>query len=160
MTEDDEGRIFIGTTAGLNIIDSDLNLTKVDDPRIENAFIPDLSFGEDGKVYGSTNSGDGFVIEGCLDPFSNPHYSNNSLSAAISGKFAARLNVRNCEIRNCRGGGVYMLKADHSTIENCHIHHVGGQGVYFVDGGAGFCKVLGNHIHNAAGGAYVEIART
>ncbi len=64
MTEDDEGRIFIGTTAGLNIIDSDLNLTKVVDPRIENAFIPDLSFGEDGKVYGSTNSGDGFVIEG------------------------------------------------------------------------------------------------
>lgn len=103
---------------------------------------------------------DGFVIEGCLDPFSNPHYSNNPLSAAISGKFAARLTVRNCEIRNCRGGGVYMLKADHSTVENCHIHHVGGQGVYFIDGGAGFCKVLGNHIHNAAGGAYVQIART
>ena len=63
ITEDKEGRIYIGTTGGLTVLDQDFNATLMDDPGLDKAFIQALYPGKDGKIYGITNAGDGFVLE-------------------------------------------------------------------------------------------------
>lgn len=63
ITEDRDGRIYIGTTGGLTILDQDMNLQPLNDPRLYKAFIQLLCPGTDGKIYGLTNDGDGFVLE-------------------------------------------------------------------------------------------------
>lgn len=102
---------------------------------------------------------DSLVMEGCLELFSNAPYSTNCLSAVVSAKFTPRLKVRNCEIRDSRSGGIYMLKADRCVIEKNYIHDVSTTGICFIDGGAGNCKVNSNKLRNMYAGISMQIGR-
>ena len=62
ISADDHGQIYVFTAAGINIVDADLNLHTVDDPRIANAYIKDASPGSDGLFYCVTDEGDYFSI--------------------------------------------------------------------------------------------------
>ncbi len=62
IVEDRSGYIYIATTGGISMIDKSMQVTPFDSPVIEDAFMHDLRVGNDGLVYGLTNSGDVFTI--------------------------------------------------------------------------------------------------
>ncbi|MCR4740890.1 MAG: response regulator [Lachnospiraceae bacterium] len=58
FAQDREGNVYIGTTAGLAIVDSDMKLTRIDDERINNERVLKLDTDADGKtIYGETGNG-------------------------------------------------------------------------------------------------------
>ncbi|MBO6137411.1 MAG: HD domain-containing protein [Lachnospiraceae bacterium] len=70
ITEDNEGIIYVATTSGIMKIDSEYNLTLLDDPAIAEANMRGLKKGTDGILYGYTDSGDIVTIkDGKLDRF-------------------------------------------------------------------------------------------
>ena len=64
ITEDDNGTIYVGTTGGISMIDADMNLTSVDDPRIAKAYIEQLCTGGDGLIHCITNEEEYFTLRG------------------------------------------------------------------------------------------------
>ena len=64
ITESTDGTIYVGTTAGITMIDPDLNLCTVEDPRIADSYMDELISGPDGLIYGLTNAGDYFTLSG------------------------------------------------------------------------------------------------
>ncbi len=62
ITEDDNGLIYVATTAGITLIDKDFNLSNVKDSEIAEEDMRYLRTGSDGNVYGTTNMGDLFVL--------------------------------------------------------------------------------------------------
>ncbi len=64
FTEDNEGNIYIGSTAGVAYVDSDMVLHPVDDDRINNERILRLVSDSAGSAYGQTKSGDVFRLSG------------------------------------------------------------------------------------------------
>ena len=62
IAEDSAGVVYVGTTAGVAVIDRSMNLTALDDPRIRGAYIRDLQPGSDGLIYGLTHEGDIFTL--------------------------------------------------------------------------------------------------
>ena len=62
IQEDDSGNIFIGTREGLMTIDSNKNLTRFDDRRINDSHITDIEKGVDGRLYCLSDEGDVFTI--------------------------------------------------------------------------------------------------
>lgn len=62
ITEDDKGTIYVGTTAGISMIDAEMQLTSVDDPGIANAYIEQISSGSDGLVHCTTNVEEYFTL--------------------------------------------------------------------------------------------------
>ena len=63
FAEDTAGNIFIGTTAGLSYVDKNGTLRIVDDERINNEIITNLSSTPSGFVYGVTKTGHVFMLE-------------------------------------------------------------------------------------------------
>ena len=63
FTEDDEGNVFIGTTAGICYADPDMKIHLIDDDRLNSDRVLKLDRGSDGKIYGSTRNGYAFLIE-------------------------------------------------------------------------------------------------
>ena len=63
IAEDSEGTIYLATTQGVAAIDADLNLQTLDDEKIADGYIEDLSTGEDGLIYGATSGGDIFTLK-------------------------------------------------------------------------------------------------
>ncbi|MCR4591489.1 MAG: hypothetical protein K5668_11820, partial [Lachnospiraceae bacterium] len=63
FAEDDEGNVFIGTTAGVCYADPDMKIHLIDDSRLNSDRVIKLDRGSDGKIYGSTKNGYAFLIE-------------------------------------------------------------------------------------------------
>ena len=63
IVEDNRGVTYVSTTGGLIMVDTDLNLCSLDDPRVEKTFMHDLELATNGLIYGLTNDGDLFVIQ-------------------------------------------------------------------------------------------------
>ena len=64
ITEDAEGNICAGSTAGIAVIDKELKLSDLSDERIVSQTIRELRRGADGLVYGLTSAGDLFTLKG------------------------------------------------------------------------------------------------
>ncbi|MBO4837334.1 MAG: SpoIIE family protein phosphatase [Clostridia bacterium] len=62
IAEDEKGLIYIGTTAGVDVIDPEMNLTHLQDSRLSEVYIRDLRRGNDGLIYGLTQLGDLFTL--------------------------------------------------------------------------------------------------
>ena len=63
FTEDRDGNVYIGTTAGLCYVDPDMHLHIVDDERINNERVLRLDRDNNGKIYGVTRNGRLFAVE-------------------------------------------------------------------------------------------------
>ena len=61
---DENDTIYVGTTAGITMIDPDLKLHAVEDPRIANVYMEEIRLGSDGLLYCITNGGDFFTLRG------------------------------------------------------------------------------------------------
>ncbi len=62
IAEDRNGTIYIATTSGIMMIDSDYNLSSIEDPNVAEADMRYLQSGSDGTIYGTTNMGDLMLI--------------------------------------------------------------------------------------------------
>ena len=63
ITEDKNGLIYVASTAGIAVIDRDMTLKTLTDPRLENVYIRDIRIGEEGLIYGLTQAGDLFTLK-------------------------------------------------------------------------------------------------
>ncbi len=63
IAEDSDGNIYAATTAGIAVIDKDMNLTMIDDVMIRDAYVKDLSVGPDDMIYCVTLDGDLIVLQ-------------------------------------------------------------------------------------------------
>ncbi|MCR5324783.1 MAG: response regulator [Lachnospiraceae bacterium] len=63
LTEDGNGRIYIGTTHGISYVDTDMVLRNFDDPQLNDAYLLSLVYDGKSKVYGNTKSGAVFCLE-------------------------------------------------------------------------------------------------
>ena len=61
ITEDEHGTIHVATTDGVALIDSEMNLHMIEDPRVS-GYVDVLEPGIDGYIYGITNLGDAFTL--------------------------------------------------------------------------------------------------
>ena len=62
ITQDDDGRIYVGTAAGIAMFDPDLNITPLTDSRIANAYIDRMVPGDDSLVYCTTSGDEMFIL--------------------------------------------------------------------------------------------------
>jgi len=76
IQEDDSGNIFIGTREGLMTIDSNKNLTRFDDRRINDSHITDIEKGVDGRLYCLSDKGDVFTVR---NSYINSYIRTNKL---------------------------------------------------------------------------------
>ncbi len=65
FAEDNNGNVFIGTTAGIAYVDSNLEFHVLDDSRLNNERVLKLDSDTNGKVYGNTKNGNLFEIDSC-----------------------------------------------------------------------------------------------
>ena len=65
FVEDDEGNIFIGTTAGVCYVNTNMEVCKVSDSRLDEERILRLDKDSDGRIYGQTSNGIIFAIDDC-----------------------------------------------------------------------------------------------
>ena len=63
ITENEDGLIYISTTAGVVTVDADLILRPLDDPRLNGVYVEFLRRGSDGLIYGVTHSDDLFTLQ-------------------------------------------------------------------------------------------------
>ena len=63
IVEDNDGNIFVATTHGIGMIDSEMVLHALDEPQINEDYICELRLGPDGVIYGETIEGAIFTIE-------------------------------------------------------------------------------------------------
>ncbi len=61
IAEDGGGTIYVASD-GLNLVDEQMNLRAVQDPRVESAMLASLRLGPDGLVYALTDAGDIFTL--------------------------------------------------------------------------------------------------
>ena len=64
IAEDDAGRIYVGTTAGITMFDEELQLHRLEDPQIADAYMETMLPGADGLFYCTNNEEDFFVLQG------------------------------------------------------------------------------------------------
>lgn len=70
ITEDPAGNIYAATTEGIAVIDPNMNVSTIADPRIADAYIRDLETGPDGVLYGSTMDDELFTLRnGVVESF-------------------------------------------------------------------------------------------
>ena len=63
IAEDDDGIIYAATATGIVMIDGDMKLSYIDDPRIIDAPIENIRAGSDGMIYGVTSGSDIFTVK-------------------------------------------------------------------------------------------------
>ena len=63
FAEDNEGNVYIGTTAGVHYVDENMTLHQVDDERINNERVLKLDSDSNGRIYGQTKNGVIFAID-------------------------------------------------------------------------------------------------
>ena len=73
IVEDNQGNIFVGTTDGISMINTEMEMTKIDESLLADTYIREMRVGVDGIIYGDTKTGYIFTIESrkitaCYDP--------------------------------------------------------------------------------------------
>ena len=63
IIEDQAGTIYVATTAGIDMIDSEAGILPLDDARLNEIPVIDLRLGVDGLIYGLTEPGDLFTLK-------------------------------------------------------------------------------------------------
>lgn len=76
IAEDSEGNILAATTAGIAVIDSEMQVTVISDVLLSDAYIRDISCGPENTVYGVTVDGDLFVLK---DKMRIQYYGSGSI---------------------------------------------------------------------------------
>ena len=70
FSEDKDGNIYIATTKGISVLDSDLKLTAIKDEKIADAYVWEINAGSDGTLYCNTNNNEVFTLkDGRLDEY-------------------------------------------------------------------------------------------
>ena len=64
IIENEDGCVYIGSSAGVARIDAEMDLTMLQDERIADKTIREFKTGMDGEIYGLTQNGDIFTIKG------------------------------------------------------------------------------------------------
>lgn len=54
ITEDSQGNIYLATTEGLYYVDNEMNINKVESPKLENAYVRSIKTGVNDTIYGVT----------------------------------------------------------------------------------------------------------
>ena len=85
IIEDSEGNIYLGTTSGVSIIDSDMNVTNLDDPKIRDHYVMRLFECCDGSICGVTREGAVFTVKnGVLTGFYDSSFTGvNNIHAVL-----------------------------------------------------------------------------
>ena len=63
IVEDEQGNIYVATTLGIAMIDTDLKMHAVNEPQINSEYVCELRKGPSGVIYGETMEGAVFTIE-------------------------------------------------------------------------------------------------
>ncbi len=63
IAEDNNRIIYAATTSGIVMIDREMNLTDIKDERLSEVYIRDIRLGQDGLIYGLTQTGDLFTLK-------------------------------------------------------------------------------------------------
>ena len=63
IEEDNKGNIYVGTTAGIVMIDEDLNLHRLHDSRIDSIYMEQICLGSDGLIHCLSNQDDFFTLQ-------------------------------------------------------------------------------------------------
>ena len=63
ITEDSEGNVYIATTHGIAVVDSNMTLRTLDETQINEEYVRELRTGADGVIYGLTMAGAVFTIQ-------------------------------------------------------------------------------------------------
>ncbi len=72
IEEDGDGRVYVGTTAGVAVITPDFALQPVNDEKIVNAYIDHMGMGKDGLLYCYTENGNIFTLrDGKLEDYTD-----------------------------------------------------------------------------------------
>ncbi len=79
IAEDSDGNIFAATTAGIAVIDNDMQVSLISDILLSDAYIRDISCGPDNTVYGVTVDGDLFILK---DKVRIQYYGSGSIMEA------------------------------------------------------------------------------
>ena len=73
IAEDAQGNIYLGSTNGIAIVDANMNLRTLDDPKIDQVYVRQLHCGPDNILYGVSMDYDVFTLkDGALDSFFAP----------------------------------------------------------------------------------------
>ena len=59
---DDEGRVYVGTTAGIAMFKPDLDMVSLEDERINGVYVESMVSGNGGLVYGTSHDGNVFIL--------------------------------------------------------------------------------------------------
>ncbi|MCR5596203.1 MAG: response regulator [Lachnospiraceae bacterium] len=125
--EDHEGNVFIGTTAGVCYIDTDMRLNTIDDERLKTSRVLRLDSDSNGTIYGQTKDGDVFSINDCkISDF----YSSSKLGTEPIGSILADPNNPGKVYIGTVDGYIYygefgndvehMMRIETSPVTNIH----------------------------------------
>ena len=59
---DNEGNVYVGTTEGIAMFTSELNMIQLKDERIRDVYVERMCSGSDGLLYGTTHEGNVFIL--------------------------------------------------------------------------------------------------
>lgn len=96
FAEDEAGNVFIGTTEGIAYVDTNENLCRLDDDRINSERILRMDSGKDGTIYGYTKTGAIFSINAC------------QLSSYYAGDSLGDIEISNIYADSTNDGKVYI----------------------------------------------------
>ena len=64
FSEDGDGNVYVATTKGVSVVDSDMNVSNIADEKIAESYVWELNAGADGVIYCNTNNNEVFTITG------------------------------------------------------------------------------------------------
>ncbi|MBQ6440426.1 MAG: SpoIIE family protein phosphatase [Mogibacterium sp.] len=59
---DDDGCVYVGTTAGISMFKPDLEMTSLNDERIDDVYVESMVSGSNGLLYGTSHDGNVFIL--------------------------------------------------------------------------------------------------
>ena len=59
---DDEGHVYVGTTAGISMFNSELEMVSLEDARIDDVYVESMVSGTEGLLYGTSREGNVFIL--------------------------------------------------------------------------------------------------
>ena len=59
---DDDGHVYVGTTAGISMFNSELEMVSLEDARIDDVYVESMVSGTEGLLYGTSREGNVFIL--------------------------------------------------------------------------------------------------
>ena len=59
---DDDGHVYVGTTAGISMFNSELEMVSLEDARIDDVYVESMVSGTEGLLYGTSHEGNVFIL--------------------------------------------------------------------------------------------------